>query len=259
MASNQVRDSRSTHTRHGYSKSQMCFFKILRVISSIPPSQQQPHPSPHHDPSHSQSSRSSRGIDVDLNLRLRDNTDFECLPSDSSAIEENKVGEKSVEVEVSRVTSTEETKFEDRIGEDRERKEEELRHGGDAETASFGGKIQRSYNNCLDLLIEAAKLVFEEPSLERELSSSELRTRRRNEGTGILEVNKDAMKKGKQRWMVVDLCNEMHDTSSPVVRSKRGRSQALPFRFRDSVVEPLKRSGRLSTTTGASRKRLVGS
>lgn len=234
MASNPVSSSCSGHA-HGYSKAQLCFFKILHVISSVPPSQQQPSLTPRHDPSNP--SPSTRTIDVDFNLESRwpsDNAEFECSASDSSAVEETDSGHKSLEV-----SGTKETRFEEHMGEDREGKEKEE----GSKTVQFGGDPTASCDNCLDLLIEAAKLVFEEPSEEKGPGSG-LRQRRRNEG-----------ERSEQRWVTVDLCDKVNDTS-PVVRSKRGRTQALPFRFRDSVVEPLKRS---AGTARAPRKRFLGS
>ncbi|KAA8550226.1 hypothetical protein F0562_001910 [Nyssa sinensis] len=92
---------------------------------------------------------------------------------------------------------------------------------------------------CLGLLIEAAKLIsgkFEddEPVPERpSQSQTDVRRSKRN-----------------HCW-VVDLYEDLEDVS-PVVRSKRGRKQVLPYRYRDTVVEPLtrmspKRSTKMST------------
>ncbi|XP_028776649.1 uncharacterized protein LOC114733354 [Neltuma alba] len=227
MASYPVRNSCSPH---GYSKAQMCFFKILRVISSVPPCQQQPLLTPKHDPSNS--SPSTRGSDVDSNLQFGA-AEFQCSASDSSGVEETNGGHDSADV-----SGTKETGFREPISEDPGGKEpeEEAR-----ETVPFGGNRRASYDNCLDLLIEAAKLVLEEPSGEMG-PGSELRTGSRNRE-----------EQREQRWVVADLCKEVNDTT-PVVRSKRGRSQALPFRFRDSVVEPLRRSG----AARAPKKRFLG-
>lgn len=99
-------------------------------------------------------------------------------------------------------------------------------------TSSF--QRPRGDNNYLDLLIEAARVLSEKNGSD--LEESEKRT-----GTELMTP------------VVVDLYE-----NEPVVRSKRGRNQALPCRFRDSVIEPLKRKDRklrLSSTTTNAKKR----
>ena len=91
----------------------------------------------------------------------------------------------------------------------------------------------RGDKNYLDLLIEAARVLSEKNGSDSE--ESEKRT-----GTEVMTR------------VVVDLYE-----NEPVVRSKRGRNQALPYRFRDSVIEPLKRKDRklrLSSTTNAKKR-----
>ncbi|KAK1409982.1 hypothetical protein QVD17_36513 [Tagetes erecta] len=78
----------------------------------------------------------------------------------------------------------------------------------------------------LGLLIEAAQLI-----LGGDSSGNKTETAR------------GGAKKKRQCWTAATEAEwyaEFEDTS-PVVRSKRGRSQVLPFRYRDSVVEPLVR------------------
>ncbi|TKY67113.1 hypothetical protein E2542_SST10005 [Spatholobus suberectus] len=114
-----------------------------------------------------------------------------------------------------------------------------------AEAASFregGGD-----SNCLDLLIEAARVISEKDESDSE--GGESRTRRASR------------EKRKERWVVVDLYADVAEEREPVVRSKRGRNQALPYRFRDSVVEPLKRATRSQRPSSTSHlsKRLLRS
>ncbi|KAI9080200.1 hypothetical protein K1719_037878 [Acacia pycnantha] len=187
----------------------MCFFKILRVISSVPPShqQQQQQQQPRRTPSHdlSDSSPTTESIDVDFNLDFRsplDNAEFRCSASDYSGVEGTTGGNVSVGV-----SGGKETRFKDQIDEDREVKESEEEG---RETVPFEGDTsttRASYDNCLDLLIEAAKLVFEDPNGERGPVSG-LRSRRRNREDPA-----------EQRWVVVDLCNEVNDRS-PVSSSE---------------------------------------
>ncbi|KAI4334287.1 hypothetical protein L6164_018997 [Bauhinia variegata] len=286
-SSNQVHNCCSSIAVRGFSKAQFCFFKILHIISSIPPSKNSEEEAYLNQENDDQLGIfPSRGIGFDLNIGLgsvEENGESESFAentSDSSAIEVNRGGDEGEihqekSAEVSEATNAqvhtfgddrEETKFEEQISVESEgdMKGYEGCDGGGEETVPFAGKRHEG-DNCLDLLIEAAKVIsasstnddseFEEASRGRELGR-ELRTRRTSHKSGIMEL-REPIKKGKQKWMVVDFYDEMNHTS-PVVRSKRGRSQTLPHRYRDSGVEPLKRS-RTSSTTTSSGKRLVES
>lgn len=199
-----------------YSKSQMYLFKILHIISSIPPSIQQ-----------RSSPSNNKGVGIDLNLAFSSITDTEESESSnnnnsSEREEEPKVVD--VDVDVDDVAL-------------------ELENEGDTKTSTFRGD-----SNCIDLLIEAARVLSEKNESE---SESEEEKRIESE----LPSHEESVKKQKERWVVVDLYE-----TEPVVRSKRGRNQTLPFRFRDSVVEPLKRKGRnqrMSSTTNAKKRLLL--
>ncbi|KAK7404818.1 hypothetical protein VNO78_05799 [Psophocarpus tetragonolobus] len=163
----------------GYSKAQICFFKILRIISSTPRAR----------------ARASKGVGIDLNMRLfSSGTESESCMSEEEGAEEEGFPEKEKSME-------------------EEHKNNKVNN--EVETGSFQG----GHGNCLDLLIEAARVI----SGREEESGREKR---------------------KERWVVVDLYGDVFEERQPVVRSKRGRNQALPYRFRDSVLEPLKRSTR---------------
>uniref|UniRef100_A0A5B6YKT9 Uncharacterized protein n=1 Tax=Davidia involucrata TaxID=16924 RepID=A0A5B6YKT9_DAVIN len=91
---------------------------------------------------------------------------------------------------------------------------------------------------CLGLLIEAAKLISgdfddDEPVPEKPRTETDSTSRR---------------SKRSHCWMMEDLYGEFEDVS-PVVRSKRGRSQVLPYRYRDSVLEPLTRQKSTKVST----------
>ncbi|XP_011005569.1 PREDICTED: uncharacterized protein LOC105111804 [Populus euphratica] len=85
-----------------------------------------------------------------------------------------------------------------------------------------------SNKDSLALLIEAAEMFS--GNLEDKESDSEK----------LEETTSGSKKSCKCSW-VVDLYED--NTSSPVVRSKRGRSHVLPYRYRDSsvILEPWKR------------------
>ncbi|KAK7312623.1 hypothetical protein VNO77_36624 [Canavalia gladiata] len=211
-------------SRRGYSKSQMCFFKILHIISSVPPSKEE---------------ANTKGLGIDLNLRFCSIT--ESGESESSRENNNEGGEEEEGLREKSVEVSE--KFVDHV-----ESESEEDGDGNAKTASFHGQEGGSDSNCLDLLIEAVRVLSgkDECDSEEERELTQLRTRR---------------EKRKERWVVVDLCGDVVEEREPVVRSKRGRNQALPYRFRDSVVEPLKRSSRPQRPSSTARisKRLLRS
>ncbi|CAK7329290.1 unnamed protein product [Dovyalis caffra] len=105
----------------------------------------------------------------------------------------------------------------------------------------------KTNKDCLALLIEAAEMVSGH-SDDKESDSEKL------------EETKSGSKRSCKCSWVVDLYED--NASSPVVRSKRGRSQVLPYRYRDSSVllEPWKRLPRpqkaeTTAATAVSKKR----
>ncbi|ESW04376.1 hypothetical protein PHAVU_011G090200 [Phaseolus vulgaris] len=215
----------------GCSKAQMCFFKILRTISSAPPSTEQQEQEQEPFP--------TKGVGIDLNLRFSSLRESESSRSDSASatlqnsIEEEQEGfpEKSVQ-----------------LSEKPDNNNSLNNEVNDVQTASFQGRD----SNCLDLLIEAARVVSgkdESDSEEERELGTELTTQRASQ------------EKQKERWLVVDIYSDTLEEREPVVRSKRGRNQALPYRFRDSVVEPLKRATRSLRPSSTSHltKRLLRS
>ncbi|KOM58528.1 hypothetical protein LR48_Vigan11g156200 [Vigna angularis] len=116
--------------------------------------------------------------------------------------------------------------------------------------------VQTSFQGCdsnfLDLLIKAARVVF-----GKDESDSE-----EERGLGIESTTQKVnQEKWKERSVVVDIYSGVLEEREPMVRSKRGRNQALPYRFRDSMVEPLKhatRSQRPSSTSHLTKRLLKG-
>ncbi|XP_047179357.1 uncharacterized protein LOC124846186 [Vigna umbellata] len=216
----------------GYSKTQMCFFKILHIISSTPPSTEQRQ--------EQQESFPSKGVGIDLNLRFSSLTESESSRTDSaSATLQNSIEEEQEEG------------FPDKsfqLSEKLDHNQNLNNEVNDVQTASFQG----CDSNFLDLLIEAARVV----SGKDESDSEEER------GLGTESTTlKGNQEKRKERWVVVDIYGDVLEEREPVVRSKRGRNQALPYRFRDSVVEPLKRATRSQRPSSTSHltKRLLRS
>ncbi|GMP98968.1 hypothetical protein CsSME_00046639 [Camellia sinensis var. sinensis] len=275
---NQVRqrDSFSSEVRHGRSKAQMCLRKILDFISShqtLKESSFNPQISKLVPESDENSNKplffGNRGLDIDLNL------DF-CSPphtADSggggvdsanvSMAEKSSVGECDLKEEVNGCDSSankddeEEEEEEESVVEERgtefsevintRSQSSEIDNNGVAEDTTT---IEPNNNNplpelrsdhdFLHLLIEAAKLISgdfadaetEKPSqIEAELGESEAATAAAVEFYGGVE----------------DI--------SPVVRSKRGRSQVLPYRYRDSILEPLTRFSAQRSTSSSTKRR----
>lgn len=156
-------------------------------------------------------------LPVDLNLSFSSITQQDPQHSQSS----------------SKTTSTNETKHvqEHKTVDDDVAPELENKNEDNPNTSSF--QRPRGDKNYLDLLIEAARVLSEKNGSDSEESEKQT-------GTELMTR------------VVVDLYE-----SEPVVRSKRGRNRALPCRFRDSVIEPLKRKDRklrLSSTTIAKKR-----
>ncbi|PIA54761.1 hypothetical protein AQUCO_00900976v1 [Aquilegia coerulea] len=131
-------------------------------------------------------------------------------------------------------------------------------------------KVLRKSEGYLDLLVEAARLIsgnFEEEEEEEEEEeiiyhekkkpmsrrNGRLNKPQKKEETQMKMkelVGLEAKKVNEEEWML-DCYGEFEDIS-PIVRSKRGRNQVLPHKYRDSVLEPWKR---LTTTTTTTKQR----
>ncbi|KAL6537945.1 hypothetical protein OROHE_012232 [Orobanche hederae] len=93
----------------------------------------------------------------------------------------------------------------------------------------------------LSLLIEAAELVLGEFKTEDDnvLRCYELK---KDESTAEIERDGRNLRRRSSGSTTPELSGKFEGTtSSPVVRSKRGRAQILPCKYRDSVLEPLTR------------------
>ncbi|CAL0304036.1 unnamed protein product [Lupinus luteus] len=210
----------SSHHHLNCSKAQMSFFKILNTILSIPPSNH------YSSESSSPSINTSRGIGIDLNLSI-----YPTMLSGGSESfvinqENNQEGEETMaeaiqekSVEVSQVKDTQVQSFEaenNEIGYMASESKEEDREGNKGVEDGKEETVSFGDSNSFDLLVEAAKVMSEKD-----------------------ETNSDEEKKG------------------PSYESKSGRTRncALPYRYRDSVVEPLKRKQKPSLTSNTKKRR----
>lgn len=185
---------------------------------------------------------------------LEKSSEGECDPKEKPAqVVADKAPEVS-EITNQRVESSE-------IEEETKQLKEEGRGDEDEEVKTSPSEKERENksNDYLGLLVEAAKLISgnfgddeadsREASQEKELSGDLRRAGNESTKTG------SKRKKNKKSPTVEDWLGDLEDTS-PVVRSKRGRTQVLPTRYRDSVLEPWKplpRPHKPSTTTTVSR------
>ncbi|KAB1207026.1 hypothetical protein CJ030_MR7G008057 [Morella rubra] len=258
----QVRDSCSSNTRHGCSTAQMCLNKILCTISSIPPDE-----TPKEEPFRLSSIRDLEtkgngekiGVGIDLNLRLGPSVGAQ---ESESLAENGDLSACSFVGKASESGSLKAVKLSKKLrNSTKKKKTVALGRKTRSKRCRSRGKRDKS-NDCLGLLVEAARLISGnfgddesdtgEPSGEKELSGG-----LRKAQAAANEASRNGSKRKKNKsWRVEDWLGDLEDTS-PVVRSKRGRTQVLPTRYRDSVLEPWKplpRPQRSSTmTTTASR------
>ncbi|KAA8544197.1 hypothetical protein F0562_022167 [Nyssa sinensis] len=205
----------------------------------------------------------------------------EVVDSDSAAVSDGGSKEGAIEVnekedEVSEITNlrVESLKFDNNEVHEASKgvedskievKEEELRRKqkeSEDETRSFGRNRYRN-EGCLGLLIEAAKLIdsgeFEPVKVKQSrnhLLSNELGKDESQMMTESETATNESVTRGWKRKesLAVNVYGDFEETS-PVVRSKRGRSQVLPYKYRDSVVEPLKQLSRRQRSTLVPAKR----
>ncbi|XVF05236.1 hypothetical protein REPUB_Repub05bG0154700 [Reevesia pubescens] len=217
---NQVRDSCFSNARYGSScsKAQASLEKIIHLISTIPPpSENNPNPF-----------IKKRGFDIDLNLRLGSflNDDDESEEKSESLAENSFVGKnpdletEEIEEKTGTVTAT----VTDVSSEVTEMQKGE----GEVKTAA-------AFNDSLDLLIEAAEMISDRDYCLNEKNKEIEEVDKSVDGSSMKGNKKDSLVN------VVEEGFEEIEDISPVVRSKRGRSQVLPHRFRDSVLEPWKK------------------
>ncbi|XWS52904.1 hypothetical protein CRYUN_Cryun11dG0112400 [Craigia yunnanensis] len=227
---NQVRDSCFSNERYGRScsKAQACLEKILHVISTIPPPCEN-NPNPF----------KKRVFEIDLNLRLGSFVDDDQSEEKSESSAENSFVGKNPEGEEETEEIQEKTARATDVSSDvtEIQKSDEFKSGTDGEV-----KTAAVFNNSLDLLIEAAEMISDRDYC---LNEKDKEVEEVEKSGGSMKRNKDSLVN------IVEEGFEEFEDISPVVRSKRGRSQVLPYRFRDSVLEPWKKRPQRSTATAA--------
>ncbi|KAL8193637.1 hypothetical protein R6Q57_026772 [Mikania cordata] len=222
------------HHRRRCSKAQTYFFQILHIISVFPT----------HDVTDdnclTQDNEISQNKDfvLDLNFRLRPPTVTE-FPATAYG-DENCVLEK-YDRRKSEAFVTDESEL--AVEEARATEHSEISHVGDQSSGiDYNGVSELVIEEekprdegYLGLLIEAAQLILGD---DKQPASS-----KKEYVDAPVTARGGAKRKQRQCWTPAaeaEWYAEFEDTS-PVVKSKRGRNQVLPFRYRDSVVEPLVR------------------
>ena len=232
----QVRLSFSAeHRRRRCSKAQMCFFKILHIISVFPTVDVNDKKCLSGD----EEICENKVFGVDLNICLRRPTEIKPFETPAT-VNGDEVGENCVFEKNDRSKSESYVADESELAvEERATEHSEISHVGDQSSGiDYNGaseavvveeaEEEQRNEGYLGLLIEAAQLILGEEALQVKKPPAAAR---------------GGAKRKQQCWTAAaeaEWYAEFEDTS-PVVKSKRGRSQVLPYKYRDSVVEPLVR------------------
>ncbi|KAK9999501.1 hypothetical protein SO802_019104 [Lithocarpus litseifolius] len=292
----QVHDSCSTRVRHGYSKAQMCLNKILGIISSIPPPET-PKESQDFETKGSENNN-NRGVGIDLNLRLgplvESEEEEESLAENGnnlsacsvvvgkvSAESTDSVAESAPAVHVDHVvavvaekSSESECDPKEKLAAEKavevseittqQRVEESSEIDDDevvvVKTVAFKREEnENKSSDCLGLLVEAARLISGDFEEDDESPSRHHQEKQLSSELGLgLEKSKRKRKRNSRKNSSGGTVEDWMEDTSPVVKSKRGRNQVLPTRYRDSVLEPWKplpRPLKSSTTTAVSSRK----
>lgn len=273
MASNQFHQvpiSYSSNIHHrrlrGHSKAQASLNKILHTISNAAP--------PINPQFHGLSDEGRAGFGINLNLRLGSLLENESPAGDASSIVETVVEESNTPAAVDKSSVDE---YEAILAAEKGTEALEItrsfeiddievcedREGGGGGGGDGDGDGVETKRVCrkeykrdgfLGLLIEAAEFIsgeFKEDEPEQLVTSRTVSEK--TETAAINESTRNSKSKGKECWME-DLYDDFEDIS-PVVRSKRGRNQVLPYRYRDSVLEPWRPLSRPKSTTVSTKRR----
>ncbi|KAK4370601.1 hypothetical protein RND71_010076 [Anisodus tanguticus] len=247
-----------SETRRGCSKAQSCLLKILRIISTVPPEITSTTTSP---PSFSsKKSNGCNGFAIDLNIGFNvppETEESSGCPVDGGFVSGQSTSsggfadEKgSLAAECGGVSTVDAGKCSD-----------ELENNGVSETYESKKEIGelKEQQGFMGLLIEAATLIFgdfndENPKPECERKSFKSESTR--EKLRLDEDDDVAAKKQVKRRNYECTEEVTEDKSSyPLVRSKRGRIQVLPNKYRDSILEPLTPLSRIRSTVVPNRRR----
>ncbi|CAA2966172.1 Hypothetical predicted protein [Olea europaea subsp. europaea] len=234
-------------TRRG-SKAQLCFLKILHIISTVRPPQittaKPPIFSSEIKESYvvSKTGEENNGSEFDLS------GDVCVLPEmdeSSESLADGRLSPRSTTVGTGDLPSLSGGRGGDQCDQQGKKTHENdcvKTNGVPYEMNGNNDKYCDEAKNKLDLLIEAAKLILGEfkdyDNSEYEKQNIELKRNKMVE-------NEKTLRRRSQWLTATNIGGDIEETGSQVLRrSKRGRTQVLPNRYRDSVLEPLTRYSR---------------
>ncbi|KAF3661928.1 hypothetical protein FXO38_01678 [Capsicum annuum] len=253
----------SETTQRGCSKAQNCLFKILRIISTVPP---------HNNCCYKENGCNGfAAIDLNIGFNNVNNVPSEKMEEEEesgspvgggSAGEERPAaaecggvdyengGDKSCEGEAY-VVQLQSNEVIDGISETSGSKEE------------TGREELKGQQGFMGLLIEAATLIFGDFSNDKPKFECFTETKRFKSESAIEKLKtdehddvSDTAKQVKRRnYACTEEVIVENESSYPLVRSKRGRIQVLPNKYKDSILEPLTPFSRIRSTIAPNRRR----
>ncbi|KAK4440643.1 hypothetical protein Salat_0399200 [Sesamum alatum] len=241
----------SENRRRG-STSQMCLHKILSIITTVPPPLVAASPpcsgsETKESSAENETSGENKGSGFDLNVGFSiapELKELESLEADASGLSSSS----TTALDGGGSAAGDGGCFEVNPGNGCDRVEH-----GDGVSENSRVKIEGEEKS-LTLLIEAAKLIFGEfkdkdkPESEKQnvSPSSDSELKKDETAEDIIEAaNERKLRRRSSCWTEAGMGGEFEESpSSPVVRSKRGRTQILPTKYKDSVLEPLTRLSR---------------
>ena len=192
-------------------------------------------------------------VDHVVTVAAEKSSESECDPKEKLAAEKA--------VEVSEITTQQRVEESSEIDDDDEEEVVVVK------TVAFKREENENKStDCLGLLVEAARLIsgnFEEEEEEDEESPSHHHHHRGKKlsselGLGLEKSKRKRKRNSRKNSSGGGTVEDWMEDTSPVVKSKRGRNQVLPTRYRDSVLEPWKplpRPLKSSTTTAVSSRK----
>ena len=194
-------------------------------------------------------------VDHVVTVAAEKSSESECDPKEKLAAEKA--------VEVSEITTQQRVEESSEIDDDDEEEVVVVK------TVAFKREENENKStDCLGLLVEAARLIsgnFEEEEEEDDESPSHHHHHRGKKlsselglGLGLEKSKRKRKRNSRKNSSGGGTVEDWMEDTSPVVKSKRGRNQVLPTRYRDSVLEPWKplpRPLKSSTTTAVSSRK----
>ena len=194
-------------------------------------------------------------VDHVVTVAAEKSSESECDPKEKLAAEKA--------VEVSEITTQQRVEESSEIDDDEEEEVVVVK------TVAFKREENENKStDCLGLLVEAARLIsgnFEEEEEDDESPSHHHHHHRGKKlsselglGLGLEKSKRKRKRNSRKNSSGGGTVEDWMEDTSPVVKSKRGRNQVLPTRYRDSVLEPWKplpRPLKSSTTTAVSSRK----